>query len=156
MNTTEREVEHWDQPLVSSTEVGLAVLLCQEHRGVLHFLFNSNAEIGFSERYQYGPTILNSHGGRVEGSRAEGKKRELEQHAREGRVILSCLHSDEGGRFFQCQSRYVISLLDASQQVEIDSNLSWMTLGQIEALATQPGVFSNEARSLVSMLLGYL
>ncbi len=156
VSTTEREVEHWDQPLVASPEAGLAVLLCQEHRGVLHFLFNCSAEIGFRERYQYGPTVLDSQCGLVGRSPIEERQRELEQLARGGREILSCRHSDEGGRFFQCQSRYVISLIDVSEHVEIDNKLSWMTLGQIETLASEPGVFSNEARSLVSMLLGYL
>ena len=39
---------------------------------------------------------------------------------------------------------------------DIRHNAPATTLGEIEAIIKQPGVFSNEARSLISMLLAFL
>ena len=49
IETTEREVMHWDQPLVASGADGQIILYAQEKNSVLHFLFCCRAEIGFRE-----------------------------------------------------------------------------------------------------------
>ena len=70
--------------------------------------------------------------------------------------LLSSRHSDEGGRFYKCVSCYRVMLLDSAQETPVTDALSWMTLAQVERFSQQQGFFSNEARSLVSMLLAYL
>jgi oxidase EvaA len=156
VSTTEREVNYWDQPLVTSTDEGSATLFCQEKRGILHFIFKCRREIGFREGLQYGPTIQDLGAGTFGSSEERDQDAELKEHSTRARVLLSCLQSDEGGRFYKSVSRYTICLLSPDDCIELDRNLSSMTLGQIEGLVKRPGVFSNEARSLVSMLLAYL
>jgi dTDP-4-dehydro-6-deoxy-alpha-D-glucopyranose 2,3-dehydratase len=156
VRTSEREVDAWDQPLVASTGEGEAVLLAKEMNGVLHFLFSCRAEIGFRECFQYGPAIQNT-GGVLSVVEGLCRDNDILQSARSrSRVLLSCLHSDEGGRFYQCVSRYSIMLVDDSVEDVATETMSWMNLRQIEKFCKVKGFFSNEARSLISMLLAYV
>ena len=156
VGTTEREVPHWDQPLVASETEGRCVLFAQERRGVLHFLFNARAEIGFREKCQYGPTLQDIGSDPLIPSGLREQADRLEALLALTEPLASGLHSDEGGRFFRCVARYGIHRLDPGVEIDPGSNLAWMTLGQTESLLRRPGIFSNEARSILSMLLAWL
>jgi oxidase EvaA len=156
INTTQREVPQWDQPLAVMERLGEAILLCQERRGILHFLFRASGEIGFREKVQYGPTIQDLGCSSPTPGDAGGPGDRVRELADRSMTLLTNLQSDEGGRFFQCVSRYSILLIPSGEPVHMGQDYSWMTLGQIATLIRQRGVFSNEARSLVSMLLGFL
>ena len=75
-------------------------------------------------------------------------------HLRIGAAQL--LQSDEGGRFLRSISRYSVDLLDASVQVPEIDGCVWMPLSTVHAVLQQQGVFTNEARSALSLLLGEL
>lgn len=76
---------------------------------------------------------------------------------RPGRERHSTLQSDEGGRFLRSVRRYRIVELPATAIIDVaGSGYLWMGLGQINGLARIQGMFSNEARSALSMLLGKL
>ena len=156
VTTTDREVTHWDQPLAASSVEAHVVLLCQERAGLLHFLFSARPEIGFRERFQYGPTIQDLDGNSAILPDAEDQETALKEALSRSTTLFSCLHSDEGGRFFRCVSSYGIALLPPAHPIDVGDNLCWMTLRQVELLVSRPGVFSNEARSLISMVLGYV
>jgi oxidase EvaA len=156
VTTTEREVAHWDQPLAASLVQAQVVLLCQERAGLLHFLFSARPEIGFRERFQYGPTIQDLDGNSTILPVSEDQEAALRDALSRSTTLFSCLHSDEGGRFFRCVSSYGIALLPSAHPIDVGDNLCWMTLRQVELLISRPGVFSNEARSLISMVLGYV
>jgi oxidase EvaA len=154
--TSEREVNQWDQPLVTSGEEGQVILFAQKKNGILHFLFNCRAEIGFRERCQYGPTIQDLSCDSFILPALHKQACELKGHLGRSKHLFSILQSDEGGRFYQCVSRYSIRLLDKDEVIGTDQNLSWVNLHQIELLAKRPGFFSNEARTMISILLAYL
>jgi len=156
VDSTDREVNHWSQPLIASCIEGLAILFCQEKGGVLHFLFNCRAEIGFRECFEYGPTIQDLGDARFIMPSLGEKESELKDLLGRSTELFSSLQSDEGGRFFRCISRYSVHMLDKDEVIDLGQSLSWFTLRQIEFLVKQPGFFSNEARSLISMLLAYL
>lgn len=156
VESADREVTHWDQPLMASRGQDHLILLCQEKDGVLHFLFNCRAEIGLRNKYEYGPTIQDPEGDTFILPALQEKEIELKNLVDKSQVLMSNLQSDEGGRFFQCISRYSIRILDKREVVDPDPSLSWFSLRQIESFAKQPGVFSNEARSFISMFLPYL
>ena len=136
-----REVPRWDQPLVASAREGRAALHCRDHGGVLHFLFRARPEIGFRERLQLGPTVQEPGDGFLD----------LPSVRDEGPALLSTLHSEEGGRFFRCVNRYTIRLVEHDGPPDVVP----LALGQVRRLIGRPGFFSNEARSLVSMMLAY-
>ena len=156
VKSSEREVTKWDQPLVASAEEGSVVLLAQEMDGVLYFLFNSRAEVGFRERCQWGPTIQDLAQEPFIFPELEKSEAELKEVMNRSKRLLSQRHSDEGGRFYRCVSTYSLHLLDKDVKVTLTDNLVWMNMRQIELFAPQKGFFTNEARSLLSMLLAYL
>lgn len=156
IRTSEREVDFWDQPLIASIEEGVAVLLAREINGVLHFLFRCSAEIGFRECFQYGPSIQSSGGVPAIVAGLDQEDDALRAALQRAEPLLTSLHSDEGGRFYRCVSRYSIMLLDSAEEVSSAESMSWMSLRQIERFSRQKGFFSNEARSVISMLLAYL
>jgi oxidase EvaA len=156
VSSSEREVRAWDQPIVAQEREGTAVLLAREFDGVLHLLFRCRAEIGFKEGFQYGPALQDAGGAPSPVPELDAEEELLEALHRRATPVLSNLHSDEGGRFYRSVARYSVALLDAADAPPVSPSLSWMTLAQIERLVKRQGVFSNEARSLISMLLAYL
>jgi dTDP-4-dehydro-6-deoxy-alpha-D-glucopyranose 2,3-dehydratase len=156
IKSSEREVVEWDQPLVTSVDEGSIILFAQEKKGVLYFLFNCRAEIGFRECCQWGPTIQDLAEDPFIFPHLEKKETELKKLIGRSKQLLSQRHSDEGGRFYRCVSRYSLNLLDNDVEIELADNLVWMNMRQIELFASRKAFFTNEARSLISMLLGYL
>lgn len=71
-------------------------------------------------------------------------------------VICALRQSEEGGRFYQDENEYVISLLPADAQVPEDSEGFWLTLGEIKDLIASPGFCSIELRCICSLFLKYL
>jgi oxidase EvaA len=156
IRTTDREVEHWDQPLVASTREGDCTLLARRIGGVLHFLFRCRAEVGFRERVQLGPTIQTGDGAVELYPGSSALDRQLDELLGSARALVSCRQSDEGGRFYHSVSDYSIVLMDDSTEIPNHESFVWMTLAQIERFAAREGFMSNEARSLASLFLQYL
>lgn len=149
----DREVPYWDQPLIDSGSKGLVALIGQEQNGVLRFLIRAGYEIGlrdgvaFTASYARPPGEPKRQASAIEGwilsSLGEG-------------VICGLRQSEEGGRFYQDENEYVISLLPADAQVPEDPEGFWLTLGEIEELIASPGFCSIELRCICSLFLTYL
>lgn len=156
VKTTQREVDCWDQPLIITGREGVVILLAREINGVLHFLFRCRGEIGLEQCFQFGPTLQDAgkFSESIHGNEEDDQALDAVLH--DAILLLDCLHSDEGGRFYRCVSRYSIMLMNRSQTCSFSTALCWMSLGQIERFSRKKGFFTNEARSAISMLLAYL
>lgn len=148
-----REVESWDQPLLTSSREGRVTLLCQERDGVLQFLFCATAELGFVERAQFGPSIQTQGGPSIASPLLATRDDVLHAVAEHAERQLTVLQSDEGGRFMRCVSRYSIDLLPPDVVVPQLRWATWMPLSTVVQLLPRQGVFTNEARSALSLLL---
>jgi oxidase EvaA len=71
---------------------------------------------------------------------------------RHGHLLASVRQSDEGSRFFHDVARY--SLIDVGSAFE-DDNLLWLTLSEMQHLLPS-GRFTNEARSVISLILRFI
>lgn len=137
IRTTEREVDRWDQPLMAATGEEAAVMVVRLDHGVARLLFTASVEIGFREGVQWGPS----------GTAVPS----------EATPVASCVQSDEGGRFFRSRCRYTVTVIGDDRRRHDDSGDSvWLTLAEVEQLLPVPGTFTNEARTLISMLLAWL
>lgn len=147
-----REVERWDQPLVLSHREEAVTLVCQRRGGALRFLMRASAEAGFRETVQLGPTWQSD-----DVTAGNGAADKVLAALQRGQERDSRLQSDEGGRFFHSVSRYRIVELPETEAIDLEaSGYLWMDLGQICRLAGVRGMFTNEARSVLSMLLAWL
>jgi oxidase EvaA len=152
VDANSREVEHWDQPLIVGHGEESVLQLCQRRGGVLHFLFRASAEVGFRERLQLGPTWQSD-----DPTDGHGWGSRMLAAARGGRERHAVLQSDEGGRFFRAVYRYRIVEIAGDADLDLPpERFLALDLGTVSRLLGRQGVFSNEARSALSMLLSEL
>ena len=153
VSASTREVTAWDQPLIESTVGALCCFICQSFGGVLHFLVNVRAEAGTSDGVELAPSLqytpLNYSGIPPE---------ELPHFAalfeglRPDQVRYDSLQSEEGGRFFHDETRYVIAETDLGQIEDIPPDYCWATLNQLQRLIRFNNCLNVEARSLLACL----
>jgi len=141
----ERERECWDQPLVTSRSPGEVALLGYRQHGVLRFLFQASWEPGLHDHVELHPSLCLPPGSA--GSEATTGMRRLCASGVQRRRVWQ---SDEGGRFWRdCSVYRVIEVADPGEVPE-----SFVALTPREVMWLAPrGVFTNEARSSISLLL---
>ena len=140
-----REVPKWDQPIIDSYGNGQVDLICGRINGILHFHFKSIAEPGLYNHIELSPTVCVEPGENTE-------TKDLVKIYK-GKVIKKVLQSDEGGRFYQDTTRYRI--IDIGK-ADLSLNGYWFNLSQIQSLLLKDGLFTNESRSVLSLLLYWL
>jgi len=145
----DREVPRWQQPLLYSDSGGDVLLATQVRDGVLRLLVQASAEPGYENGAQLAPGLMRTPG-------SPTQQDAQWEHCNGLPGILDCLLSEEGGRFHQDINRYRIVQLAEGIELPLRINQTWLTLGEITALKTTPGVFSNEFRSALSLLLQFV
>jgi oxidase EvaA len=147
----DREVPTWFQPLVTSSTPGLVPLFAQRREGVLRFLVRVVWEPGFPGSGQVS-VPFQVHPGNLD-SNTTG---DLAALAALSEQLLDCRMSEEGGRFFREWNRYQLFLIPEGCDTPGLLGVEWLTLGEINVLKRRPGIFTNEFRSVLSLLLHYL
>lgn len=141
VSSLSREVSAWDQPVLETRTTGLADLCGCRINGSMHFGFSMCNEPGLVRRVELGPTTMAS---------CDLDRPDASAH---GRVVMTCRQSDEGGRFFRDITLYrVVDHGDGSP----DPTKMWLGLSEIRALLDRGGYFTNEARTLISLLMRHL
>lgn len=138
VTTTDREVAAWCQPLLHTSETTCDLWCAPGDDGLLRFAFRYATEPGLITGVELGPTVQSDAPIRPPPTPADAA------------VHLEVRQSDEGGRFFASICRYRV--VELARQVDT-GDLVWLTLADIEALASRPMTFTNEARSAISLLL---
>ncbi|WP_417449658.1 NDP-hexose 2,3-dehydratase family protein [Kordiimonas sp.] len=150
VTSPEREKDKWDQPLVLSTSSDEVMLFCQQRDGVLHFLLRPAYEVGLTGGVEFGP----SHKLETVVTQPEWL-RTLAEH-QEWETLIQVEQSDEGGRFMGACCVYSIRQIPANYSVFEDTENFWVTLQEVEKLCAAPGILTNEARSVISLLLAFI
>lgn len=143
VNAYGREVASWDQPIINSTTDGQVVLLCGRQGGQLLFSICFQEEVGLLNKVELGPSFFC----------VPGSNQEFVQF-KDGEVVRSVFQSDEGGRFFRDTTLYQV--IDIGDITKKGQDGYWLTLGEIAQLLEEGGYFTNEARSVLSLLLPWL
>lgn len=131
-----REVDFWDQPIIYSPKLLYITLLCGRRNKTLYFGFKYQIEPGLYNLIELGPTDMS-----------------YTNNLYSGQLIVKSYQSEEGGRFYQNKSVYKI--IDIGE-IEKSSKLIWLTLADIHSLFTYEGIFTNEARSILVLLLRWI
>lgn len=149
VHAPDREVFDWDQPLIAAAHTGKIVLMVKEVDGVLNLLFRAEAQLGNAHGAELQPTFCDDNDG------APGAPQAIRDLLNEKRVRerFTFEGSDEGGRFFQCISRFDIRWLDSSVNAQLPDGYAWLTLGQIRELLAGTDFISDESRSILSLFL---
>jgi len=151
VETGDREVRRWQQPMLEHHGQGLNGFLLQRVDGVLHFLVRACMYPGNRALFELGSTVSRSNAWAHFGRPDAPPFLDLFDDPPAEWVRYSAVQSEEGGRFYQYQNRYMILELPEGMAVEPSETHRWMTLGQIQALLPH-GYFNIEARNLLACL----
>jgi len=149
VNVDSREVAYWTQPLLTSNLYGIAGFIVKKIKNIFHFLVQAKVEAGNFDVIELAPTIQCSN---IEDMAQEkGKSPFLDFFINAGpdQVKYSTIQSEEGGRFYCLQNRYMIIEVDDAILTEVPENYMWITLGQMMELVKY-GYFNIYARSLLA------
>lgn len=147
-----REVFNWTQPLLKHETLGLIGFLSKKINGVLHFIVQAKMEPGNLDAIEMAPTVSCSE--------AENRMKQLDKlpfldlfmNALPDQIRYSTIQSEEGGRFYHWQNRYMVVELEPSASLQVPENYIWMTLGQIMEFTKYNNYFNIEARNILACL----
>ena len=149
--TGEGSDREWRQPIIRQPEIGILGILAKEFDGVLHFLMQAKMEPGNPNLLQLSPTVqaTRSNYTKVHGGSAV---KYLEHFVRlgSGRVIADVLQSEHGSWFFRKSNRNMI--VEVFDEVPVDQDFCWLTLGQISSLLHRDNVVNMDSRTVLSCL----
>ncbi|MCX5203224.1 NDP-hexose 2,3-dehydratase family protein [Streptomyces sp. NBC_00237] len=149
-----REVSGWTQPLFEPYGLGVAAFLTRRVGGALHVLVHARVEGGFLDTVELGPTVqytpdnyAHLHG--------DERPRYLDEvlAAEPDRIRYEALHSEEGGRFLNAESRYLLVEADeATAPLDPPAGYCWVTPGQLTSLVRHGHYVNVQARTLLACL----
>lgn len=139
----------WYQPIIKQPEVGILGLLVKEFDGVLHFLMQAKMEPGNRNLLQLSPTVQATRSNYTKVHKgADVKYIEYFTHAERGRVIADVLQSEHGAWFLHKSNRNMI--VEAVDEVPLDPDFCWLTLGQIGELLRRDNVINMDTRTVLA------
>ncbi len=147
-----REVSQWTQPLLRHFSHGLVGFLAAKINGVLHFLVEARMCPGYMDLIEMGPTVSCSEADYRRGANRTPPFFEYFYGADEKAVRFSAVLSEEGGRFYHYQNRYMIVELENPDAIRVPFNYIWMSLGHLMKFIKHTNYINVEARTLIACL----
>ncbi|MFH9240399.1 NDP-hexose 2,3-dehydratase family protein [Streptomyces anulatus] len=149
-----REVTGWTQPLFEPVRNGIAAFVLRHFDGVPHVLAHARVEGGFLDAVELGPTVQYTPANYAHLPAAEQPPfLDLVGTARPDRIRYEAVHSEEGGRFLNAGSRYLVVEADESQApLDPPPGYQWVTPGQLTSLVRHGHYLNVQARTLLACL----
>jgi len=153
VHASNREVASWQQPLIESSKGGVLAFICQKKKGVLHFLVQARVEPGNFDCIEMAPT-LQCTPTNYDAHHPESFPPYFDEviNAQPEQIRYSSIQSEEGGRFYHDQNRYMVVEIGSNTELALLDNYMWMTISQIKEFIRFNNYFNIEARSLISCL----
>jgi len=143
-----------EQPVILQNEIGYLGILCKEIDGVLNFLMQAKIEPGNLNQIQLSPTIqatksnfTQKHGGK------KPKYLDYFIHADRYTIIVDQIQSEQSSRFYKKRNRNIMILVD--EDVVLEKNFKWMTLGQIKHFMRKDNIVNMDTRTVLSCIPYY-
>ena len=152
VETGNREVVKWSQPMVEPAQEGLCAFVCKEIDGILHFAVQAKLECGNHDIVEFAPTVQTLTGDYRETARGSLPFLDYVLNAKEKNVYFDTLQSEEGGRFYKEQNRNMIVIADDEIVDELPENYIWMTLNQLYVFIKFNNYLNIQARNLIATI----
>lgn len=140
-----------EQPVIIQPEIGYLGIICKEMNGILNFLMQAKIEPGNVNAIQISPTIqatksnfMRVHGGKLPYYFA------YFENASKYNIIYDSIQSEQSTRFYRKQNRNIV--IEVNEEIEIEPNYCWMTLGQIKSLLKVDNLVNMDTRTVLSGL----
>ncbi|MFJ9821244.1 NDP-hexose 2,3-dehydratase family protein [Streptomyces sp. NPDC101151] len=139
----------WQQPIIVQPEIGILGILAKEFDGTLHFLMQAKMEPGNPNLVQLSPTVQATRSNYTK-AHAGAAVKYLEYFLRpdRDRVITDVLQSEHGAWFYQKRNRNMI--VEVDEDVPVDDDFRWLTLGQLGELLRRDNVVNMDARTVLA------
>ncbi|MFJ9963085.1 NDP-hexose 2,3-dehydratase family protein [Streptomyces avermitilis] len=147
----EQPFPEWQQPIIHQPEIGILGILAKKFDGVLHFLMQAKMEPGNINLVQLSPTVqaTRSNYTKVHGGAAV-KYLEYFTQPRRATVVVDVLQSEHGAWFHRKFNRNVV--VETDEDVPLDDDFRWLTLGQIGELMHRDNLVNMDARTVLACL----
>ncbi|MFD3612344.1 NDP-hexose 2,3-dehydratase family protein [Streptomyces atroolivaceus] len=149
-----REVTGWSQPLFEPRGLGVTAFLTRRIGGVRHVLAHARAEAGLHDSVELAPTVQctpENYAHLAPGDHPLFLDQVLA--ADRAHILYEAVHSEEGGRFLQADSRYLlVEADDPGPPAEAPSGYVWLTPGQLSRLVRRGHHVNVQARTLLACL----
>ncbi|NLW19637.1 MAG: hypothetical protein GXY81_08110 [Candidatus Cloacimonetes bacterium] len=140
-----REVGHWDQPVIKQRHEGKIGLLAAPQYGAIHFLTQIKMEPGLYDMFELAPTVQC-----IVQNRVFHNQPAYLEHFENGTNVYAARQSEEGGRFYRECSLNMIRVLDGFNDLEPVEGFVWIPLRQLKELLRHQQVVNVELRSLLA------
>jgi dTDP-4-dehydro-6-deoxy-alpha-D-glucopyranose 2,3-dehydratase len=151
VSSDRREVSSWTQPLLEPYGTAVVALFVRRVDGVPHLLLRARAEPGFHNVVELGPTVQCMPENYAHLPAADRPPYLTEALARAGHAAYDTLLSEEGGRFRNAQSRYLIIEVADDLPAPPD-DFRWVTSCQLDELLRYNHQVNVQARTLIAAL----
>ncbi|APE24782.1 MULTISPECIES: NDP-hexose 2,3-dehydratase family protein [Streptomyces] len=147
-----REVTSWTQPLIEPVGLGVAAFLTRDFDGVPHYLVHARVEGGFLDTVELAPTVQYTPGNYAHLPTDERPPfLDLVLDTDPARVRYEAVHSEEGGRFLNAESRYLLVEADETQApADPPPGYAWATAAQLTSLTRHGHYLNVQARTLLA------
>ncbi|GAA2062663.1 MULTISPECIES: NDP-hexose 2,3-dehydratase family protein [Streptomyces] len=149
-----REVTSWTQPLFEPVGRGVTAFLSRTFDGVRHVLVHARVEGGFLDTIELGPTVQytpENYAHLPEKERPAFLDTVLEAPA--DRIRYAAVHAEEGGRFLNAESRYLVVEAEEWQApLNPPPGYAWVTPDQLRRLVRHGHYLNVQARTLLACL----
>ncbi|MCK1798585.1 NDP-hexose 2,3-dehydratase family protein [Streptomyces sp. XM4193] len=146
-----REVGGWTQPLFEPLARSVSAFLVRHFDGTPHLLAQARPEDGLLHTVEVAPTVQYAPDGHGQLPRYA----ELVETADSRDVLYTAVHSEEGGRFLNAESRCRFVSVDGLGDPELldpPPEYTWITPGQLGGLVRAGHQVAVQARSLLAVL----
>jgi oxidase EvaA len=151
VSISSREVTSWHQPVIAPVQNYLCVFIIKEIHGIPHFLVQAKLECGNYDVMELSPTVqclIGSDGN----TNSYVPFFDYVRGAKAGNIQYDAVQSEEGGRFYHDQNRYMLITAEENFPLEVPDNFVWMTLKQIYSFLRFNNFVNAQARSLLAAL----
>ena len=153
VKTNKREVTNWSQPIIMGSKMAFAGYLIKKFKNTNHYLcryilkpgsktgtFTCSANTSKFSGYKKNKELTNFQ-----------KKLISKYFINSNDVVYDNILSDEGGRFYHSQIKYMACRLDKNQDIELPECYIWLSQNQIINLINKQKI-DIEARLLFGLI----
>nr|WP_042188970.1 NDP-hexose 2,3-dehydratase family protein [Kibdelosporangium sp. MJ126-NF4]CEL18570.1 NDP-hexose 2,3-dehydratase [Kibdelosporangium sp. MJ126-NF4]CTQ98054.1 2,3-dehydratase [Kibdelosporangium sp. MJ126-NF4] len=152
VRASNREVTGWSQPMIAPRGQGVVAFLTKRVHGTTHLLIQARTEAGAFDTVEMAPTVQCLPDNYTDQPQQPPFLHDV-LTAPESRIRFDSVHSEEGGRFYHAQNRYLlVELPEDKPDPELPENFVWMTPRQLMGFVRYGNHLNVEARSLVACL----
>ncbi|SDL64165.1 oxidase EvaA [Lentzea albidocapillata subsp. violacea] len=150
VNVGEGPFPEWQQPIINQSEIGILGILVKEFDGILHFLMQAKMEPGNPNLVQLSPTVQATRSNYTKVHKGADVKYIEYFTGSAGTVLVDVLQSEHGAWFYRKFNRNVV--VETDEDVLLDEDFCWLTLGQIGALLQRDNVVNMDSRTVLACL----